>query len=199
MSVKKDKKPILAKFSIAQTTGDKNVSVYGDWQVLYVTDKQLVGSFDRESYGQDEDFDLTLLLQANPITRQIDEKSVFLIDEFPTSNNAKGNYRIKKIFPEYLGQKKIGLETIDKISYRNLYYLSGDKIYNFQLNYDSKTHKGYIDKDIQHPFTTSTIIWTTEPTNAEDTIDRISFVSEQNVGIVDNYKAFKELAFRVDE
>lgn len=195
MSVKKDKKPILVKFSIAQTTGDKNVSVYGDWNVIFVTDKNIAGYFEREPYGQDEDFDLTLLLQANPITRQINEKSVFLVNEYPTNNNSKGNYKIKKIFPEYLGNIKIGLEIVDKISYRNLYYLSGEEIYKFQLNYDSATHKGYIDKDIQHPFTRNTIIWTTEPTNAQDTIDRISFLSQQDVGIIDSYKAFTELTF----
>ena len=195
MPVKKDKKPILVKFSIAQTTGDKNVSVYGNWNVVYITNKSTGSFFDREVYGQDEDFDLVILLEANPITRQVDEKSVFLIDEYPTRNNEKGNYRIKKIFPEYLGLIRIGLESVEKISFQNLYYLSGENIYKFQLNYDRETKKGYIDKDIQHPFSTSTIIWTTEPTNAEDTIDRISFVSEQNIGIIDRYKAFKELSF----
>ena len=195
MSVKKDKKPILVKFSIAQTTGDKNVSVYEDWQVIYITDKNVSSYFDRENYGQDEDFDYTLLLDGNPITRRIDEKSVFLIDEYPTKNNAKGNYKIKKIFPEYLGKIKIGLEAVEKVVSQNLYYLNGEKIYKFQLNYDRDTKKGYIDKDSNHPFTTETIIWSTEPTDAEDLVNRVSFLSESRVGIIERYKAFKELSF----
>lgn len=194
-TIKKDKKPILVKFSIAQTTGDKDVSVYGDWNVIYISDKSNSGVIDRETYGQDEDFDMVIVLEANPITRQVDEKSVFLVDEFPTKNNKKGNYRIKKIFPEYLGSIRIGLETIEKIPYQNLYYLSGSNIYKFQLNYDSETMKGYIDKDIKHPFTTETIIWSSEPTSAENTVDRISFVSDRRVGIIDRYKAFTELTF----
>ncbi len=195
MSVKKDKKPILVKFSIAQTTGDKNVSVYEDWQVIYITDKNVSSFFDREYYGQDEDFDYTLLLDGNPITRRIDEKSIFLIDEYPTKNNVKGNYKIKKIFPEYLGKIKIGLEAVEKVPSQNLYYLSDGKIYKFQLNYDRDTKRGYIDKDANHPFTTQTIIWTTEPLNAEDTVNRISFLSDSRVGIIDRYKAFRELVF----
>lgn len=195
MSVKKDKKPLLVKFSLAQTTGDNNVSIYSDWNVIYISDKSINSAFYHEPYGSEKDFDLTLLLDANPITRQINDKSIFLIDEYPTLNNNKGNYRIKKIFPEYLGVIKIGLESIKGNNLQSVYYLNGENIYEYQLNFDRNTNKGYINKNISHPFLTATKIWSLEPTNNEDTENLISFVSEKNVGIIDRYKIFKELTF----
>lgn len=196
MSVKKDKLPLLVKFSVAQTTGDKNVSVYGDWRVIYRTNKSVASAYLHEPYGTEERFDLTILLDANPITKQINEKSVFLIDEYPTDMNVKGNYRIKKIFPEYLGVIRIGLESIEGNSFKSLYYLDGDKILSYQLNYDSSTNIGYIDKYANHPFSSSTKIWLTEPVDKDDELDMLSFVSERNVGIIDNLKVFKALTFR---
>lgn len=195
MSVKKDKKPILVKFSIAQTTGDSNVSVYGDWNIVYITNKALNSNFRNEVFGTEKDFDLTILLDANSVTRQIDNKSVFLIDQYPTKNNIKGNYRVSKIFPEYLGLIRIGLTSVEGQPSPKLYYLDGENIYMYQLNYDSETNVAYLDKNVSHPFTSESVIWKTEPLNSEDTIDRIKFVSENNVGIVDRYKAFKELTF----
>ena len=195
MSVKKDKKPILVKFSIAQTTGDSNVSVYSDWNIVYTTNKSLNLVFRNEVYGTEKDYDLIILLDANSVTRQIDQKSIFLIDQYPTKNNIKGNYKVEKIFPEYLGIIKIGLKSIEGQSSQKLYYLDGGNIYAFQLNYDNETNLGYIGKNVSHPFTSQTVIWKTEPLNSEDTIDRIQFLSESNVGIVDKYNTFKELTF----
>lgn len=197
MSIKKDKKPILVKFSIGQTTGDENVSVYEDWNIIYSLTKSIFSSFSHEPFGTEEKFDLTIILEANPITRKINEKSIFLIEEYPTNNNSKGNFRIKKIFPEYLGLIRIGLESIKGNSYQSLYYLNGDEIYSYQLNYDNNTNMGYIDKYAIYPFSTSTKIWTSEPINKDDDVDRISFVSEKNIGIIDRYKTFKQLSFKV--
>lgn len=195
MPVKKDKIPLLVKISKAQTIGDENVSVYGDWQVVYMSDKSTNNSFSREPYGTEHDFDLTILLDAGPTTRQIVENSVFLINEYPTAANSKGNFRVKKVFPEYLGLIKLGLESIKGNSFRYLYYLDGDNIYSYQLNYDSSTNKGYINKNTAHPFATATKIWLTEPLDKDDSEDMITFVSEQKVGIIDNYKTFIEITF----
>lgn len=195
MAVKKDKLPLLAKFSVGQTTGDMNVSVYKGWQILYRSDKSIKSSFFHEDFGTEENFDLMILLDANPITKQITEDTVFLINEYPTDMNSKGNYKVKKIFPEYLGVIRVGLESIKGISYKSLYYLDGDNIYSFQLNYDNATNTGYIGKYIKHPFTTSTKIWLTEPLDKDDDLDTVSFVSERNIGIIDRLKVFKELKF----
>ena len=195
MSIKKDKKPILVKFSIGQTTGDKNVSVYGEWNVVYITNKSLDSRFRNEEYGTEKDFDLLILLDANSVTRQINEKSVFLIDQYPTNSNSKGNYKVSKIFPEYLGLIKIGLKSLEGQPFQKLYYLLDGNIYVYQLNFDTATNSGYIEKNLAHPFTENTVIWKTEPTNAQDTIDRIKFMGEQEIGLVDRHKQFKELFF----
>lgn len=195
MTVKKDKKPILVKFSEAQTTGDSNLSVYGDWTVVYMLEKAKSGYFKRRAYGTEDDYDLTILLEANPITRQVNSKSVFLIDEYPTALNSKGNYRVKKIFPEYLGTIKIGLEYIEGQNIKRLYFQQDENIYVYELNFDINTQKGYINKNQAHPFSTSTKIWSIEPLDADETENMLEFVSATNVGIVNNYKVFTELTF----
>lgn len=195
MPVKKDKRPILVKFNIADKTGDTNACVYGDWQVVYMSDKSITSAYNREIYGTEEDFDLVILLDASPITKRINEQSLFLINEYPTENNIKGNYRIKRLFPEYLGLIRIGLESIEGKSTQRLYYLDGENIYSYSLNYDNINNLGYIGKYDVHPFTQATTIWKTEPLNSSDTVDRIQFISETNVGIVNNYRVFKQLTF----
>lgn len=195
MPVKKDKRPILVKFNIADKTGDTNACVYGDWQVIYMSDKSITSAYSREIYGTEEDFDLVILLDASPTTKRINEQSVFLINEYPTENNVKGNYRIKRLFPEYLGLIRIGLESIEGKSTQRLYYLDGENIYSYSLNYDRTNNLGYVGKYDVHPFAQATTIWKTEPLNSSDTVDRIQFVSETNVGIINNYKVFKQLTF----
>lgn len=195
MTVKKDKKPILVKISNAQTTINSNLSIYGNWSVVYMLEKAISGSFVRKDYGTEDEFDLTILLEANPITRQINSKSVFLINEYPTSANLKGNYRVKKVFPEYLGIIKIGLEYIEGQSIKRLYFANDENIYVYELNFDNATNKGYIDKHQSHPFSTDTKIWKTEPIDIDDTMNMINFISSRNIGIIDRYKAFTELTF----
>ena len=106
-----------------------------------------------------------------------------------------GKDEIKRLFPEYLGLIRIGLESIEGKSTQRLYYLDGENIYSYSLNYDRTNNLGYIGKYDVHPFTQTTIIWKSEPVNASDTIDRIQFVSETNVGIINNYRIFKQLTF----
>lgn len=195
MAVRKNKKPILAKFTQGISVGSAEKSSFTDWTLIYYTRDSLSGGFNKEVYGIDDDFDLVIILQSNDITKQISENTVFLINEYPTSLNAEGNYVVKKILKHDNGEIVVGLEKRKGTQHKNLYYAVSGQIYSVQVNYDKDTMKAYTNKYTVVPFETNSVIWLYEPDSVEDIENRIMVTSVTEVGIVDNYKVFNEYTF----
>ena len=195
MAIKKDKKPILAKFTQGVSVGSAEKSNYTDWTLIYYTRDSLSGGFVKEVYGIDEDFDLIIVLDSNNITKQISENTVFLINEYPTNLNVEGNYVVRKTLKHDNGEIVVGLEKVKSTQHKNLYYADSGKIYSVQLNFDNETMKAYTNKYAVVPFETGSVLWVYEPDDINDTENRIIVTSVTETGIVDNYKVFKEYSF----
>lgn len=196
MAISRYKKPCLVKFSNGITVGDAEFSVSSDWTTIYYTTKSASGGYDRERYGTEENYDLVLILDNNNITKQINEGSIFLIDEYPTELNVEGNYKAKKISFTDSGKIIVMLNAKKGVKHRNLYFLKNDQLCSIQCNYDSQTNKGYFRKYETIPFTGNDTIWNIEPLTNEDSEGRIILVSQDNVGIVNDLKVFIELTFK---
>ena len=195
MAIKKDKKPILAKFTQGVSVGSAEKSNYTDWTLIYYTRDSLSGGFVKEVYGIDEDFDLIIVLDSNNITKQISGNTVFLINEYPTNLNVEGNYVVRKTLKHDNGEIVVGLEKVKSTQHKNLYYADSGKIYSVQLNFDNETMKAYTNKYAVVPFETGSVLWVYEPDDINDTENRIIVTSVTETGIVDNYKVFKEYSF----
>lgn len=195
MAVRKNKKPILAKFTQGISVGSAEKSSFTDWTLIYYTRDSLSGGFNKEVYGIDEDFDLVIILQSNDITKQISENTVFLINEYPTSLNTEGNYVVKKILKHDNGEIAVGLEKLKSTQHKNIYYADSGKIYSIQMNYDKDTMNAYTSKYSVVPIETGSVVWLYEPDGIDDVENRLIVTSVTEVGIVDNYKVFKEYTF----
>ena len=195
MAVRKNKKPILAKFTQGISVGSSEKSSFTDWTLIYYTRDSLSGGFRKEVYGIDEDFDLVVVLDSNSVTKQISANTVFLINEYPTLLNSEGNYIVSKILKHDNGEIVVGLDKRKSTQHKNLYYADSGKIYSVQVNYDKDTMKAYTNKYAVVPFETNSVFWLYEPDSIEDTENRIIVTSVLEVGIVDNYKVFNEYSF----
>lgn len=195
MAVRKNKKPILAKFTQGISVGSAEKSMFTDWTLIYYTRDSLSGGFNKEVYGIDEDFDLVVIFQSNNVTKQISENTVFLINEYPTLLNAEGNYVVKKILKNDNGEIVVGLEKKKNNQHKNIYYADSGKIYSVQMNYDKDTMKAYTNKYSVMPFSKNSVLWLYEPNDIEDTENRIIVTAVTQVGIVDTLKIFNEYSF----
>lgn len=189
--------PLLVKNVISTTVGDSENANYSDWITIYALKENPTGYVERISYGMELKFDRLIIVDASEKTRKIKENSIFLINEYPTSNNILGNYKVNKKFPEYQGKIMIALKSNNSVSLPRLYYYDSevDKIFAYQLNFDYKTMKGYVGKYDDIPFNSNSKIWYREPENKDDTEFLISLIGEERIGIVPNLKIFKELTF----
>lgn len=195
--VREDYYPLLVKYVISTTVGNSENANYSDWNTIYALKENPTGYVERLSYGITFDYDKLIIVDASEKTRKIKLNSIFLINEFPTSNFENGNYYVTKLFPEYQGKIMIALKSANNYSLPRIYYFDSAKneIFAYQLNFDLKTLKGYVGKYEDLPFTSKSKIWYREPTDENDTEFMLSFVSQSNVGIVQNLKLFKELTF----
>mgnify|MGYP001625055865 CR=1 FL=1 len=195
--VREDYYPLLVKYVISTTVGNSENANYSDWNIIYALKENPTGYVERLSYGITFDYDKLIIVDASEKTRKIKSNSIFLINEFPTSNFENGNYYVTKLFPEYQGKIMIALKSANNYSLPRIYYFDSAKneIFAYQLNFDLKTLKGYVGKYEDLPFTSKSKIWYREPTDENDTEFMLSFVSQSNVGIVQNLKLFKELTF----
>lgn len=195
--VREDYYPLLVKYVISTTVGNSENANYSDWNTIYALKENPTGYVERLSYGITFDYDKLIIVDASEKTRKIKSNSIFLINEFPTSNFENGNYYVTKLFPEYQGKIMIALKSANNYSLPRIYYFDSAKneIFAYQLNFDLKTLKGYVGKYEDLPFTSKSKIWYREPTDENDTEFMLSFVSQSNVGIVQNLKLFKELTF----
>lgn len=195
MAIRKNKKPLLAKFSTGSSTGSAEHSHFSEWTTIYYIRDSLSGSFNKEIYGIEGDFDLIVMFENNAITKQISDDTIFLRNEFPTSMNVEGNYEVDKIIAHDDGQIIVGLSKKKGMSLKDVYYERDGEVYSFAMNFDLNTMKGYVDKYKQVPFSVGDILWLYEPENAEDEENRIQLNEIRNVGIVDNLKIFTEYSF----
>lgn len=195
MISKKDSKPFLVKFVIANTTDSSPKPVYDDWQVVSGLISDPNGLIVENTYGTQQEYDRILILNATDITRQIKDDTALLIDEYPTTLFPQGNYYIKRIFPEYNREIQIGLIKLDGVNIPQLYFEKDGRILTYQLNYTDDKKLGYIDTKRQVPFTNSTKIWTRRPTSLDSNAHRIVFKGSNSVGIDSCHKYFKKLVF----
>lgn len=198
MAISKDKKPLLAKFSQGNSVNGGEFQTSNGWQVLYYTRSKKNGAVSKEVYGLDDNFDLVLIFDSNNITRQISESTLFLVDEYPTNLNAEGNYTVKRIVQHDNNQIVVGLKKNKGVKHENLYYYNSGNLYACQVNYDSSTHKAYVDKYSTLPLVVGSTVWDYEPDDENDTENRYTVTSVTNVGIVDNLKVFKEITLGED-
>lgn len=197
MSVKYDKRPVLVKYPMGRSVGKTQNTVFGDWNVIYAEKNNPTIDVEREVYGKQSDFDMIITVDSNQLTKRIDDRCVFLIDEYPTEHFGTGNFRVEKIFPEFMGTINIGLKSKSGNSLPDLYYLGKDgEIYAYQLNYDSKTGYGYIDRYISHPFKDTEKIWLIEPQDKNDDNNLLEYVSEVPKGIVYNLNSYNRIEFK---
>lgn len=195
MISKKDSKPFLVKFVIANTTDGSPKPIYSDWQVVSGLISDPNGYIADNPYGKQQDYDIILTLNATSITRQIIYSTAVLVDEYPTNNFKQGNYSIKRIFPEYNREIQIGLSKIEGINIPQIYFESDGTLLSYQLNYDNNSKKGYVDRNRHIPFNENTKIWTRKPASLDQVEHRIVYKGFSKVGIDDEHLYFKELQF----
>lgn len=195
MARRGDKKPLLAKFTEGISTGSAEKAQLSEWTLVYYIRDSLSGSFNKEVYGIEGDFDLIVMFENNVITKRISNNTIFLINEFPTSMNKEGNYVVSKIITHDDGEIVVGLSKRKGMGYKNIYYNNNGEVYSYQMNFDIDTLKGYVNKYSKVPFGVGDVVWFYEPESIEDTENRIQLNSITNIGIVDNLKLFTEYSF----
>lgn len=196
MISKKDSKPFLVKFVIANTLESEPKPIYSDYNCVSGLIGDPTGLVSKEPYGLEFDFDRLVTVNATPTTRKIAYNTAVLLEEYPTDNFPNGNYNVSKIFPEYNNEIVIGLKKIDGLDIPRLYYLYNGEVVTYQLNYDKTTNTGYIDKKQPIPFTTDSVIWTRKPSSVDQTTHKIAFVGSESVGIDNQHLHYHKLTFR---
>lgn len=194
MAISRYKKPLLIKFSQGNATGEQENSKLGSWQVAYYTRSAVSGSIQKQLYGLDDNYDLVVIFTANPITKQITENTLFLIDEYPTDLNSEGNYTARRVIVHDDNQIVVGLNKVRGVKHANIYYYDGGNLYACQVNYDSDTQKVYVNKYSTLPLVAGTAVWTSEPASEDDTTDAFTVSSVATVGIVSDLLVFKEIS-----
>ncbi len=193
MAISKFKKPILAKFSRGNSVDGAENTKTGEWEVIYYTRSYQSGTVSKQLYGLDDNFDLVLTFDSNSITRQISENTLFLVNEYPTNLNESGNYTVKRVVQHDNNSIVVGLRKARGVEHKNLYYYDSGSLYACQVNYDSNTHKAYVDKYSTLPLQVGSVVWDYEPDDENDTENRYTVTTVTNVGIVDSLKVFKEI------
>ena len=198
MISKRDSIPFKVKFPIGESDEDVKDMIYeDDWQTEYGLIKTS-GLFDKKIYGIDLDFDLVMVVNANPLTRRINKQCLFLVNDMPTNIFENGDYTPKHIFPEYNGEISIGLSKKEDIAIPRLYFAVGENILHIQINFDSETKKAYIPRTQTLPFKVGDYVWTRRPADSTQTEHRLKLTSTKVTGLSDNFIAFLELSFEAE-
>lgn len=196
MISKRDSKPILVKFAIGTSEEDSREKIYQDnWDLVYGLIRDPSGSLATNEYGQEEDFDRVITLNAGVKTRLIDYDTAILIDEMPSNLFAKGDYSVKYIYPEYNNEIVIGLSRKEAVKFPRLYFYNNGKLLYTQMNFDKNTNKAYVNKRQVIPFVAGSYVWTREPSSDEDTAYRLYVSSIVKSGLDSQVKSFKTINF----
>lgn len=197
MISKRDLKPFLVKFVVGNRIGNSPDPVFGEYICIQGLISDPEGRIVKQPYGNEFAFDRVIVVNATSTTRRIAQDTAVLLGEYPTINFFRGNYKISKVFPEYNREIVIGLEKIEGIDIPNIYYEYNGEILTYQLNFDSTTNTGYVDKNRYVPFTSTTKIWTRKPSSIDSKNHLIKLVSSKNVGVDESHKYFTQLKFEV--
>lgn len=196
MISKRDSRPFLIKQAIGGKQTNKDNTIYeSDWHIVYGLKSDPSGSISSRIYGAEELYDKVLIVNATPATRSIQNNTLIMLDDMPTSNYGYGDYDIARIYPEYNGEIVIGLTKRQSVDMPKLYFDNNNDILYYQLNYDKTTKKAYIKTNQTLPFKIGDYVWTREPANNEETSYLFTFTTQTKVGFDDHYQPFYELVF----
>ncbi len=196
MISKRDSKPFLIKQAIGGVKTTKEDTIYeSNWKTVYGLVGDPSGSINTKIYGLEENYDKIIIVNATSTTRAIQENTLIMLDDYPTSNYEYGDYDIEKIFPEYNGEIRFGLRKREEIDMPKLYFNNNGTILYFQLNFDKNTIKGYIRSKCPLPFNTKSYVWTRKPANVNSTSHRLYFKQKRKIGFDSYYQPFTELIF----
>lgn len=196
MISKIDSKPFKIKFPIGISKTNKIDMKYQDeWQTVYGIVGDPNGAISKYVYGIDVPFDKIIVVNASSITRAINENTLFIVDNIPTTTYEKGDYSVKRRLPEHNGEIVIALSKKESVNIPKLYFANGNEILYYQINFDKKTLKGYASSDAFLPFKEGDYVWTREPSDSSDTKHRLKLVSKSKIGLGSNFKPFIELSF----
>ena len=197
MFINKDTKPFLIKFPIGIKKTNKSDMQYQDsWDLMYGLISNPNGSYQKNIYGYEGEFDRIITVVATPLTRRINGETLFLVESYPTDNFEGGDYSPKYIFPEQDGQIKIGLVKKESINIPKIYFESDLGILYYQINFDQKTLKAYVPVEQILPFSQGDYVWTRDPITAENSKHKFKISSESKVGFDKRYKPFRELILK---
>ncbi len=196
MISKRDSKPFQIKFPIGiEKTNKLDMKYESDWHTCFGLVRETANGQRENPYGYNVLFDKLVTTNAGLLTRLIDEKTLFMVDDIPTSVFPNGNYSVERVFPEYNGEIVIGLTKKQDINIPKLYFSNAGKILYHQLNFDEETKKAYVPIKSIIPFKEGDYVWTREPINSEVVKNRLIFKSKEKFGVSSNMKNFYELTF----
>lgn len=200
MISKRDSKPILIKFPIGVLKSNKTDTIYEEtWNTIYGLISDPSGSLQLLMYGNDLPFDRVITVNAGSLSRRIDYDTIIMIDDMPTSNYPLGDYKVKRIFPEYNGEIQIGLSRVESSNMPKLYFFKDEKVLFTQLNFDSTSNSAYIKSKQAIPFAVNSYVYTREPTSTESVNGKLKFVGYSKIGYDDKYKPFYKLNFESEK
>lgn len=197
MISKKDSRPFLIKQAIGGKQTNKETTVYEEnWTTVYGLISKPSGSIYARLFGLEEVYDKVLIVNATANTKAIQNNTLIMLDDYPTSNYPYGDYDIARIYPPYNGEIRIGLTKREAVDMPKLYYDSeSDDILYYQLNYDKNTLKAYTKANNPLPFEIGDYVWTREPSNNQVVDNILELKSKTRIGFDNNYKPFYELLF----
>ena len=199
MISKKDSKPILIKQAIGGKQTNKDDTIYeNNWQVVYGLISEPSGTIYNREYGIEEVYDKVITVTATSKTRAIQDNTIVMLDDYPSSNYEYGDYDIARIFPEYNGEIRIGLNKREAIDMPKIYFAYNNAILYYQINYDNITKKAYIKNKFKLPFNVNDYVWTREPASSQSTSHRLRITKKSKIGFDSHFKPFYELTFVED-
>lgn len=196
MSIYKNK-PIIIRFSMGNTLGRDSQPVFSDDIVIHCGQETPSGNAEKNEYGVSLDYDRAILVNATKITRNINQETIFFINEMPTPNFPYGDYRFVGKSDEVCGKFKIYLKKTVNNDIPVLYYLhTSGLICTFQINFDESSLIAFCSLNKILPFNENSIIWKAEPLDVDDTEDRIVLINKEIVGYTGKSRSHVKLTFR---
>ena len=200
MIPKKDSKPFLVKFAIGvdDSNGNKKTIYEDNWTTVYGLISEPDGSNQKYVYGREFNFDKTIVVNATATTRRIKSNTEFLLENMPTDTFSGGDYTISRIFPEYNGERMIGLSKKESVNIPKLYFIYNEQILFYQLNFDKDTLTGYVNVNEVLAFSVGDYVWTRKPSSADDTNNRLRLTQTIITGFDSQNRNFTQLTFVED-
>lgn len=196
MISKIDSKPFKIKFPIGISKTNKiDMKYSNEWISLSGLIGDPNGAIAKYMYGIDVPFDKVIVVNASSITRAINENTLFIVDNIPTTTYENGDYSVIRVMPEKNGEIVIAISKKESVDIPKLYFFNGSDVLYYQLNFDKKTLKAYASVNEILPFKNGDYVWTREPTEASSNKHRLKLSSSKKTGLSNNFKPFIELTF----